>query len=163
MKFEKILLLPFYLRYLSPAVKKKKENNGIKLYNFTKKNKSIKLPTFVWKVRLSHFTNQRIIEFNSVYTMIVDFLRFWYSTKPFQINIHVKTRRCYERLPWTWNNQIHEKLYKFYKTPQNLQSLGCFLVTLPFPMPESFLPPYETFAKRATTKSRQSLIDKFAV
>ena len=45
---------------------------------------------------------------------------------------------------WTWHNQTHEKLYKFYKMPQNLQSLWRFLFTLPFLTPERFLPPYET-------------------
>ena len=36
-----------------------------------------------------------------------------------------------------------KKLYKSYKMPQNLQSLGCYLGALPFPMPESFLKPYK--------------------
>ena len=44
----KIFLLPFFLRYLTPAVKKKhialtapkfRENNGTVLYNFTRKKK----------------------------------------------------------------------------------------------------------------------------
>ena len=48
-----------------------------------------------------------------------------------------------------------------HMTPQNLQSLGRFLVTLPFPTPESFLPPYETVFREAcncyvvTSKSNQ--------
>ena len=81
--------------------------------------------------------------------MITEFFRFWYSTKPFQININIKTKKTlskvtlYLKQPDTW------KTNKFYKTPQNLQSLGRFLVTFPFPTPESFLPPYERlyFAK----------------
>ena len=82
--------------------------------------------------------------------------------KPFQINIDIKTH-LNEKTLWkvTWNNQKIKKLHKFYKTPRNLQSLGRFLVTLPFPTPESFLPPYERldFAKRATIIWPQSLIE----
>ena len=48
--------------------------------------------------------------------MIVYFFRFWYSTKPLQINIDIR-----------------------HTAPWNPQSLRRFLVTLPFPTPESLL------------------------
>ena len=54
----------------------------------------------------------------------------WYSTKILQINIDFKTHINKKTLLKmntitqfeTCDNQTHEKLYKFYKTPWNLQS-----------------------------------------
>ena len=68
------------------------------------------------------------------------FFQFWYSTKPFQIDIDIHTKKTLWKVHVTLNlkQPDHEKPYKFYKTPQNLLRLGCFLVTLPFPTPESF-------------------------
>ena len=77
-------------------------------------------------------------------TMIVDFFRFWYSTKPFQINIDIKTKKT------LW--KVTLKKERDMKNCINIirrQESGTFLVTLPFPTPESFFAPFETVFREA--------------
>ena len=50
--------------------------------------------------------------------MIADFFRFWCSTKPFQINIDIKThlnKKTLWKVTWTWNKQTHEKRINFIR------------------------------------------------
>ena len=92
-------------------------------------------------------------------TMIIDFFGFDIPRNHFKLKSISKPRRCYERWPLTWNNQTHEKLYKFYKMPRNLQNFGMFPyhITLPNTW-EFFATLWDYFAKGATTMSPQSLI-----
>ena len=82
-------------------------------------------------------------------TVIIDFFSFDIPRKPIQIDINIKPIGIMKDITLNLKQpETHEKLDKFYQTsPRDLQNLGRFLVTLPFPMPESFLPPCATVCR----------------
>ena len=119
------------------------ENKVIMLYNFTRKTKASsckrsrmksKIVAFllvnVW-LNLTQFYITRSNLACSDANNDSRFFQFWYSTKPFQIDIDIHTKKTLWKVHVTLNlkQPDHEKPYKFYKTPQNLLRLGCFLVT----------------------------------
>ena len=53
--------------------------------------------------------------------MIIDFFHFWYSMKPFQINIDIKNKKMFMKGNLELETTRHmKKLYKFYKMPEVL-------------------------------------------